>query len=73
MYLDPWMVVTLILSFGACAVISRRSGFAHGAMTTLHALVEQKMIQIDDEGVIKRWTPYAELPTKKKSARKVAK
>ena len=71
MYLDPWMIVTLILAFGACAFISRNQGFMKGATVTLQALEEQRFIKIDDDGQIKRWTPYAELPAKRKSKKKI--
>lgn len=60
MYLDLWMIVTLIIAFGACAFISRGSGYYAGAARVLEALEEQKLIKIDDDGQIKRWTPYAE-------------
>jgi hypothetical protein len=68
MYLDPWMIFTLCIAFGACAFLSRRGGFTAGAMTTLQALEEQRYIKIDDDGNIKRWTPYSEeiKKTKKK-------
>ena len=66
MYLEPWMIVTLCIAFGACAFISRRQGIFTGSMNTLHVLEEQKLIKIEDDGSIKRWTPYAELPTKGK-------
>lgn len=70
MYLDPWMIVTLILAFGACAFISRNQGFMKGATVTLQALEEQRFIKIDDDGQIKRWTPYAET-VKKKTKKKI--
>jgi hypothetical protein len=65
MYLDNWMIVTLILSFGICAYVSRNRGFMHGATATLQALEEKRFIKIDDDGEIKRWTPYTELNVKK--------
>lgn len=71
MYLDPWMIITLIVAFGACAFISRNQGFLRGASVTLQALEEQRFIKIDDEGNIKRWTPYNEMPIKRKSKKKV--
>lgn len=66
MYLEPWMIVTLCIAFGACAFISRRGGFEAGAVMTLQALEEQRFIKIDDEGQIKRWTPYSEEMKKSK-------
>lgn len=70
MYLDPWMIVTLILAFGVCAFVSRNQGFLRGASVTLQALEEQRFIKIDDDGQIKRWTPYTET-VKKKSKKKI--
>lgn len=66
MWLDNWMIVTLCIAFGACAFISRRQGFVVGAINTIQALEEQKLIKVEDDGSIKRWTPYAELPVKGK-------
>lgn len=71
MYLETWMIATLIISFGACAYISRNQGFVRGATATLQALEDQKFIKIDDDGEIKRWTPYAELPKKKSRKKKI--
>ena len=71
MYLEPWMIAALIISFGLCAFLSRRGGFNNGALLTLQALAEQKFIKIEEDGSIKRWTPYAELPAKKTRAKKV--
>jgi len=65
MYLDNWMIAALILSFGICAYTSRNRGFLQGATATLQALEEQRYIKIDDDGNIKRWTPYNDLPVKK--------
>lgn len=70
MYLDNWMIVTLILSFGLCAWTSRNRGFMQGATATLQALEEQRFIKIEENGEVKRWTPYAELPAKKTSRKK---
>ena len=65
MYLDNWMIVMLVLSFGGCAFISRRQGFVLGATATLEALERERMIKIEDDGSVKRWTPYNDLPVKK--------
>lgn len=65
MYLEPWMIITLCIAFGACAFISRRQGFVVGAINTIQALEEQKLIKVEDDGSIKRWTPYTELNVKK--------
>ena len=60
MYLDPWMIVTICFAFGACAWFSRSSGYYLGAERVLMMLEEQRFIKIDEDGQIKRWTPYAE-------------
>lgn len=65
MYLDTWMIVMVILSFGICAYYSRRSGFVLGAVATLQALEKERVIKIEEDGSIKRWAPYNDLPTKK--------
>ena len=65
MYLDNWMIVTIILSFGICAFYSRRSGFVLGATATLQALERERVIKIGDDGSIKRWAPYNDVPAKK--------
>jgi hypothetical protein len=70
MFLEPWMIATLAVAFGICAFLSKRSGFNDGAILTLQALEEQKLIKIEEDGSIKRWTPYAELPVKKARKRK---
>lgn len=70
MYLDNWMIVTLILSFGLCAWTSRNRGFMQGATITLQTLEEQRFIKIEADGTVKRWTPYNDLPTKKVSRKK---
>lgn len=70
MYLETWMIVTLVLAFGACAFWSRGNGYYAGAAQVLKMLEEQRFIKIDEEGQIKRWTPYAELPEKKARKKK---
>ena len=69
MYLETWMIATLCLAFGACAYISSKRGFAAGAIRTLQALEEQRYIKITDDGDIKRWAPYNDLPVKKTKKR----
>lgn len=71
MYLETWMIVTLVIAFGACAFWSRGNGYYAGAARVLEILEEQRLIKIDDDGQIKRWTPYAELPAKKTRKKKV--
>lgn len=71
MYLETWMIVAIVLAFGACAFFSRGNGYYAGAARVLEVLEEQRLIKIDDDGQIKRWTPYAELPEKKTRKKKV--
>lgn len=65
MYLEIWMIVTLIISFGVCAFLSRRQGFVLGATATLQALERERLIKIEEDGQVKRWAPYNDLPVKK--------
>jgi len=68
MYLETWMIAALVLSFGACAWFSRKSGFAYGAMATLEMLERERLIKVEEDGSVKRWAPYNDVP--KKSTRK---
>lgn len=65
MYLDTWMIVTIILSFGLCAYVSRNQGFMRGATATLEALERERIIKVLEDGQIKRWAPYNDVPAKK--------
>lgn len=65
MYLDTWMIVTICLAFGICAFYSRKSGFVLGAVATLQALEKERVIKIGEDGSVKRWAPYNDLPVKK--------
>lgn len=55
MYLEPWMLYVLALTFGFCAWWNRRCGFRAGAFQTLDLLEQDKIISINDEGDIR---PY---------------
>lgn len=70
MYLNAWMIAAVIISFGICAVISRRQGIVFGAVATLQALEKERVIKIGEDGSVKRWAPYNELPAKKTRKRK---
>lgn len=70
MYLETWMIATIILSFGVCAYVSRNQGFMKGATATLQALEEQRYIKIEEDGTVKRWTPYNDVPAKKNKTKK---
>lgn len=65
MYLDNWMIGMVIVSFGICAVLCRKQGFVLGATATLQALERERIIKIQDDGTIKRWAPYNDVPAKK--------
>ena len=60
MYLEAWMILCLIFAFGFCAVFSNRRGFYTGSLYTIQALEDRKLIRIEEDGSIKRWTPYSE-------------
>ena len=70
MYLETWMIVLLILSFGVCAYYSRRTGFILGATVTIQALEREHLIKLLDDGTVKRWTPYDDVPEKKATRKK---
>ena len=70
MYLDPWMIALLVLSFGICAYYSRRTGFILGATVTIQALERERFIKLQDDGTVKRWTPYDDVPVKKTRKKK---
>ena len=72
MYLTPWMIALIVMTFGVCAYISRRQGFFSGATQTLMMLEENRFIKIEEDGSIKRWTPHGE-PLKKKRTKKAVK
>jgi hypothetical protein len=52
MYLEPWMLVILVLTYGTCAVWNRRKGYMVGVMSTLTNLEEDKFIRVLDDGTI---------------------
>ena len=70
MYLETWMIALLILSFGVCAFYSRRTGFILGATVTIQALERERFIKLQEDGTVKRWTPYDDVPVKKATRKK---
>ena len=58
MYLEPWMLGTLALTFCICAVWNYRKGIRMGAFSTLEMLENDRIIMIDTVGNIKPYTPY---------------
>ena len=55
MYLEPWMLFVLVLTFGICAWWNHTKGIKYGIISVLTGLEYDKIISISDEGVIK---PY---------------
>ena len=54
MFLEIWMIVVLVLAFGACAYYSRRSGELSGEAGIINLFQQLELIQIidmDDEYV----------------------
>ena len=54
MYLDNWMIVTIILAFGICAWYNRKAGYLDGGAKVLHSLHEMKVIHITEKGEIRK-------------------
>ena len=52
MYLDSWMIVLLVLSFGFCAIWNRRRGYLAGGVTAIKALCDMKIITVTESGEI---------------------
>lgn len=63
MYLDPWMIVVLVIAFGVCHLVSRRQGVYFGVVSTLRGLHESKIIVVDPNGSV---SPYRQEPVKKR-------
>ena len=70
MYLETWMIALLVLSFGVCAYYSRLTGFILGATVTIETLERENFIKLLDDGTVKRWTPYDDVPVKKTTRKK---
>lgn len=52
MYLEPWMIVTLIVAFGLCAHISGSWGFRRGGLAVLENLLKHNVITIRNDKVV---------------------
>jgi hypothetical protein len=52
LYLETWMIITLIFSFGACSVISAQIGFRKGGLAVLENLLKHNVITIRDDKVV---------------------
>lgn len=56
MYLEPWMIIALVLSFGACAYLNyksgRRSGILLGIEGAFAYLESNKIIKYMNDGSI---------------------
>lgn len=57
MYLEPWMIIALIVSFGACAILNYRSGRRNGIFIGIEGAFEylqkHKIIEILKDGTLK--------------------
>lgn len=57
MYLEPWMIVALIASFGFCAYFNytsgRRSGIMMGIEGAFEYLQQHKIIEVLKDGTLK--------------------
>jgi hypothetical protein len=74
MFLEPWMIIILIASFGACAWYSHRlgqtAGVKIGAMSTITMMENLGIITVDSKtGFIKASVPDP-APKKKRAPRK---
>jgi hypothetical protein len=52
LYLEPWMITTLILAFGICAYTSNKIGARRGILFTLSELVRRDIITIQGEKIM---------------------
>ena len=52
MYLDPWMIFVLALTYGFCAWWNHTKGIKRGIMSVLAGLELQKIICITNEGKV---------------------
>lgn len=50
MFLEPWMIITLVVATGVWAEYRYRNGVTSGVETTLSILQQRRMIKIDDQG-----------------------
>lgn len=48
MFLEPWMIAVIVLSFGLCGWFSSASGRRSGGLLVLDTLVEKRIIMIKD-------------------------
>lgn len=54
MYLETWMIVTIVLAFGFCASYNRKAGYRNGGVKVLELLLQQKIIHITEKGEIQK-------------------
>lgn len=52
MFVDIWIVGLFSLLFGACAWWNYSSGVLRGVETTLQVLQDQKIIKIEEQGIV---------------------
>jgi len=49
MYMEPWMIATIILSYAICAFFSFRRGAKHGITVTVGVLEKERVITVNRE------------------------
>ena len=52
MWLDNWMIITIILAFGVCAVYNKKNGYRKGTIDLLVLLKKENIIKITEDDVI---------------------
>ena len=57
MYLEPWMLFILALTYGICAWWNHTKGIKNGIISVLTGLEYDKIISISDGGIIKPYRP----------------
>lgn len=71
MYLEVWMQLAIVLTFGCCALFSYRVGESRGRLgggiDTLDLLRKENIITIDEKGIIR--PKVVDIPKKRSSKR----
>lgn len=52
MWLDNWMIITIILAFGVCAMYNKKNGYRKGTIDLLVLLKKENIIKITEKGQI---------------------
>ena len=53
MYLEPWMIITLIVTFGSCAYLNYRIGHKEGLITGTTAGITATFDYLEKHGILK--------------------